>query len=129
MIAFLLYCLLFLLFVLLAALLGHFAYTKYRLRHSRLLPGALPLFGHLHLLLSTIKSNDNDIMLGLRALVDVPGGVCTMLMGVQPVTLVKKPEVVRAVLSSSVFNDRPRTPKWEVGSLVSEGPGPRCSSR
>lgn len=120
MIAFLLSCLLFLVFVLLATFLGHFGYKLYRLRHSRLLPGALPLLGHLNLLLSKMKANENDVMLGLRALADVPGGVCTMLMGMQPVTLVKDPEVVRAVLNSSVFNDRPRTPKWELGSLVSE---------
>lgn len=118
------YSFLFFLFfaILLKSLLGvlvfHF-YTLYRLRNSRLLPGAIPFLGHLNALIAAEKANHDDLTLALLSLMrDVPGGACTMLLGSQAVTLIKDPEVLRTVLSCTVFNHRPQSPKWEIFSLV-----------
>lgn len=103
-----------------ALTLAHYVYTLIAFGSSQLHSRPLPLLGHLHVLFAAMRKADGDLARAFRAILeDRPA--CTLLLGPgnNALALVQDPAMMRAVLSATDFNHRPRAPKWEIGSLVS----------
>lgn len=97
----------------------HYVYTLLRFRRSRLMGGLLPVLGHLPAFLRAKREAGGNLLTALRLLLKQSGGgVCTLCLGFRNIMLVDDEKMMRAVLSSVAFNNRPRAVKMDISSLV-----------